>query len=59
MSNEKDACTSLKNSRGMLKRETALDVLNDPVNEENQRSLGSWGLTMLLAYKSDTVSSFY
>lgn len=43
----------------MLKRETALDVLNDPVNEENQRSLGSWGRTMWLAYNNDTVRRFY
>lgn len=35
-----------------------LDVLNDPANEENQRSLGSWGLSMWFAY-NDTVGSFY
>lgn len=35
-----------------------LDVLNDPVNEEIQRSLGDWGLSMWFAY-NDTVGSFY
>ncbi len=35
-----------------------LDVLNDPANEENQWTLGSWGLSMWFAY-NDTVGSFY
>lgn len=35
-----------------------LDVLNDPVNEEIQQSLGDWGLSMWFAY-NDTVGSFY
>lgn len=35
-----------------------LDVLNDPVNEEIQRSLGDWRLSMWFAY-NDTVGSFY
>ncbi len=38
--------------------QTYLDVSNGPANEENQPSLGSWGLSMWFAY-NDTVGSFY